>query len=410
MRSFAKPNAPPPARAAARPAGRPGFTLIELMVVIIVLAILIGLLLPVINGALNTAKQAAVQAEINQIAQALASFKSNYGDYPPSRVYLAENGFYPVANTTVIATGDITLGALAQRSLIALRKFFPRVVFSTTGIPPLIAHNANYWYDFNGNGVLDGPNGYILEGHECLVFFLGGIPTYDPVTGSFGLNGFGKDPTNPFTNNRASDPNYANGPNPMYSNNRQPPLYEFNAGRLFVDPNNLTNNGANPGIPGYYDSLGNSPPTTASTSINFFVYFSGYGNGVYDPNDVNFAGPVLSEADGNGASPIGLDFQYGTTQFVSPSPNPYTTTLTVTTTGSVTFEKPQTFQIFSAGRDGLYGVGGQFIAPSASNSSASNPLPLDLVHTFAAGTQTTDTTIRVRERDNLTNFQTGTLQ
>jgi prepilin-type N-terminal cleavage/methylation domain-containing protein len=409
-----KPDSPGRVRAAVRPATRPGFTLIELLVVIIVLAILIGLLLPVINGAFNTAKQAAVQAEINSIAQALASFKTTYGDYPPSRVYLAENGFYPTSNTTVIATGDITLGALAQRSLIALRKFFPRVVFSTTGVPPQIANNNNFWYDFNGNGKLDGPNGYILEGHECLVFFLGGIPSADPAThlngvssaSTFGMVGFGKDPTNPFTNNLASDPNFANAPNPMYSGNRQPPMYEFNAGRLFIDPANVSDNGLNPGIPGYYDSLNNAPPGIGgSTAINFYVYFSAYG-GVYDPNDVNF----LSEADGNLVSPIGLAYQYGTTQFISPAPNPYTTTATVTTTGSVTFEKAQTFQLFSAGRDGLYGVGGQYVAPSTAASTASNQLPLDSAHTYSGATLTGDTTIRLRERDNLTNFQSGTLE
>ena len=154
---------------------RAGFTLVELLVVIIVLAILVGLLLPVIAAALRTAKNAAVQAEINQLAQALGSFKANYAAYPPSRVYLAENGYFPVGNTTLLAPNDITVGALAQRSLIALRKFWPKVVFSTTNPPPQIG--ANFWYDFNGNGVMDGP--YILQGHECLVFFLGGIPFQD---------------------------------------------------------------------------------------------------------------------------------------------------------------------------------------------------------------------------------------
>ena len=39
---------------------------------------------------------------------------------------------------------------------------------------------------------------YILQGHECLVFFLGGIPQ---ITASgYGMSGFGKDPTNPFKN------------------------------------------------------------------------------------------------------------------------------------------------------------------------------------------------------------------
>src|SRR5262249_52277452 len=73
---------------------RGGFTLVELLIVIIVLAILVGLLLPVIAGALRTARNAAVQSEINNLAQALASFKSTFGDYPPSRILLCENGNY----------------------------------------------------------------------------------------------------------------------------------------------------------------------------------------------------------------------------------------------------------------------------------------------------------------------------
>ena len=389
---------------------RAGFTLVELLVVIVVLSILIGLLLPVLSGAFRSAKNAAAQAEISLLAQALASFKSTYGDYPPSRVYLNENGYFPVGTTTHVNgdTNDITIGQLAQRSLIAMRKFFPKVVFSTSGQPSQISYNAQtgagFWYDFNGNGKMDGP--YILQGDECLVFFLGGIPLQDPATGAFGMTGFGKDPVNPFTNNVVGSG--------MYSANRQPPAFEFNAGRLFLDPNNpaALNGMITPGIPGYYDSLGNSPPSLASTTLNFYVYFSGYGNGVYDANDVNFTTEVDSVT---GAGPIGLKYQHAGTVYASAYPNPYTTTLTVTTSGTVTFEKAQTFQIFSPGGDGLYGVGGQFVAPSTSTSSASNPLPVDVNHSYTGpigGTLTplTDATVRVRERDNLTNFQSGTLQ
>ena len=60
--------------------------------------ILVGLLLPVIAGALRTAKNAAVQAEINQLARPWRTSRRTYGDYPPSRVLLAENGFYPVTS------------------------------------------------------------------------------------------------------------------------------------------------------------------------------------------------------------------------------------------------------------------------------------------------------------------------
>lgn len=397
--------------------GRAGFTLIELMVVVIVIGILIGLLLPVIAGAVRTANNAATQAEINQLAQALASFKSNYGDYPPSRVYLSEAGVFPVGTTTQHVNGDpndLTVGQLAQRSLAAMRKFFPKVIFSSTlGTPPPNV-GATFWYDYNGNGVLD--NDYILQGDECLVFFLGGIPYTDPATGTFAMTGFGKDPSNPFTNNIATDPRapYNGQPNAMYSPNRQSPMYEFNGGRLFLDPNNPSTtlnkflNLASPGIPAYYDTLGNAPPpvATAGGTLNFYVYFSGYGSGVYDANDVNFQ----TEVDGNQLGPIGLNYTHAGKVYPSLYPNPYTLTSTITTSGTVTFEKAQTFQIFSSGRDGLYGVGGQFIPPTATNSTANNALPFDNVNTFAGTSVTTDGTLRKSEIDNLTNFKSGTLQ
>ena len=75
------------------------------------------------------------------------------------------------------------------------------------------------------NGV---PQAYILQGHECLVFFLGGIPLQ--TASGYGMTGFGKDPTNPFTNNLNISSNY--------SNNRQAPFFEFNPGRLVLDPTN----------------------------------------------------------------------------------------------------------------------------------------------------------------------------
>jgi len=374
--------------------------------VVVIIGILVALLLPAINAAIRTAKNAAVSSEISQLATAVENFKSRYTDYPPSRAYLAENGYYPIGNTVPIAPGDISYGALAQRTLIALRKFFPRVVFSTSSA--VFPANSPVWYDFNGNGVMDPP--YIISGHECLVFFLGGVPLPNNLTGpptSFGLTGFGKDPANPFSNSISSDPRppFNGSPNSMYNGNRQPSIFEFNAGRLFLDPNNLTNNGASPGMPGYYDSLGNAPPGTGTT-INFYVYFSGYGTGTYDANDVNF----LTEADGNNISPIGLQFQHAGAFYISPAPNPYTTTTSVApNTGTVTFQKAQSYQIFSPGADGLYGVGGQYIPSSAASSSASNPLQFDPANTYSGASLTTDATIRTRERDNLTNFKTGTL-
>src|SRR5512135_3015670 len=99
---------------------RPGFTMVELLVVIVIIALLLALLLPAINGAVRSARNAAVSAEINQLSQALADFKSKYGDYPPSRILLSENGDYgPTTIPAVVLAGagqaDINSTMLAQR-------------------------------------------------------------------------------------------------------------------------------------------------------------------------------------------------------------------------------------------------------------------------------------------------------
>ncbi len=389
--------------------GPRGFTLIELLVVILILAILIALLLPAINGALRTAKNAAVGGEINQLAQALAAFKAKYGDYPPSRILLCEDGDYSAvtSNLSLSIAGtsqDITLGQLTQRSVAALRKFFPSVNFSTTGAV-WIGNPPAQWYDFNGNGQFD--KHYILQGHECLVFFLGGIPQF--TASGYGMSGFAKNPSNPFVN-------------ASVTTNRQTPFFEFNPARLALDPSNpYAPTFVFPQIPGYLDTLGNETVgpggvmTSGSGLVNFYAYFSSYGNGGYDPNDVNF-----TETDVQNNGPVGLTFHvpfpvpnatYANSSS-SPAPNPYTSALTAQFNGTTplptTYLNPQSFQIISSGIDGLYGVGGQY-----SPDNTGETLPLDTT-TNPAGhapyVNTTDVTIRTRERDNVTNIHNGKLE
>jgi prepilin-type N-terminal cleavage/methylation domain-containing protein len=399
---------PRPSSKRRPPAGkseRGGFTMIELLMVIIIIAILVGLLLPAIQSAMRTARRAAVSSEINQLATALANFKSKYGDYPPSRFLAVEYGDYStfLVNTMPLTTttpsdpyspgeGDISMAQLAQRSVAAIRKFWPRVNTATGSATNTLV------YDFNGNGNPDGA--YILHGHECLVFFLGGVPSQDS-SGNFGLNGFDKNPQNPFTNNISTSA--------LYGPNRQPPTFEFVPGRLYADAT------SNTGIPGYYDSLGNAPPG-GGTTLNFYAYFSAYGNGGYDPNDVNFGYEIDNLSNG---PPIGLgfltSFPVQTNKVVSYcesyAPNPYTSTLTSAI--PVIFQKPQSFQIISSGIDGLYGVGGQYLAAT---TSATNQLPFDGTTTFYGVTTgssvslDTDPSIRKREQDNLSNFTTGSLE
>ena len=357
--------------------------MIELLVVVIIIAILIALLIPAVMAAVRAARSAAVNAEIQMLAQSIADFKSKFGDYPPSRILLREDGFMPTSLTgsanTVSSGGnpsignsvDVSIGVLAQRTVTAFRKFWPRVQLSTTGPvwaalatpPPLGSH----WYDFNGNGLQE-QNTFILQGHEsmafvlqgneCLTFFLGGIPLN--ANGLYSMTGFGKSPTNPFSNGIAIDANYSGNPNPMYGANRNAPLFDFDSNRLVATTPTALQTVAPvyavatlSGVPGYIDSLGSS---TLAVPQNFYAYFSTNVGSGYDPNDVNF-----EESDSLGTGPICLQFfptqPVGAASLVSPSPNPYTTTVPFGGS-SVTFSNPQSFQIVSPGADSTYGVGG----------------------------------------------------
>jgi len=330
------------------------------------------------------------------MAQALASFKSQYGDYPPSRIALRENGSFPVSEAGSPGSGaltDVTVGQLFQRSVTAFRKFWPRVPIDSIGTsPPTTVTN---FYDFNGNGSLDS-NVMVLQGSECLVFFLGGISAYDQFGKLTGVSGFAKNPANPFKNVLAS-------------NNRSAPLYEFDGGRLVTNPNST--------MPAYLDTFN---PQGSS----FYAYFSTNLGAGYDPNDNNIA-----EKDGNEFGPISLLFSttfpvYAAAtstgsptpvyQTMSPAPNPYTSSVTVSSSGAnVTYINSQSFQIISPGADGRYGVGGLYEASSTSGALVPEDQTSPLQAKVGASTvlsNSKDPGLRLPEKDNLTNFHNGRLE
>jgi general secretion pathway protein G len=376
---------------------RSGFTLIELLVVIVIIGILASLLAPAIFGAIRTARDAAVIAEINSMGNSLASFHDRYGEYAPSRIILSENGFYATdtgnapgggaisgiafygaIQPTPAGDADLLYGQLAQRSLRALRKMFPRVTFSTTG--PLAASPATAAdvYDFNGNfgitsTIYDGAvssggssGGILAEGDEALPFFLGGIPSVD-ANGPIGMSGFSKNPQNPFINDTATQ-------------SRDKSFFEFRGERLYDFDGD--------GMPSYLDTLGTG---TDGRPYAYFVSHPGIG---YDPNDCNLS------ADANGVVyqtfNLGFSVSNGNLYTTSPGPNPYTSSLPAPTTGTslrtASFINQNTFQIISAGRDRDYGAGGQYL-PSGVSGKLPAP-PAD----------------RLSESDNLTNFATQKLE
>jgi general secretion pathway protein G len=355
--------------------GRAGFTLVEVLVAILIIATLIAILLPAVFGAMRKAREAQVSAEITNLANALASFNNQFGAYPPSRVILCEAGYATyLANLTDGPAGplspsgndtDLNISQLVQRSRLYMRRFWPRVDFDNGTIP----------FDFNNNGSTS--DVIFLTGSECLVFFLGGIPINDG-NNTYTMSGFSKSPVNPFN---------------ATATNRTVPSYEFVSGRLIdqdVDH-----------MPSYVDPL--------DLSIHrSYVYFSAYGTNAYDPNDDNGYGrnPGLDlnwEFEDDGSTyverPFTVSFPPGSV--ISPSPNPYTSG--DPTVSNVGWVNPNSFQLFSAGQDRYFGLGGTY-NQNATGDTGRLPVVGTLTNSIDAGNG-----IRNRENDNLTNFSGGRL-
>lgn len=63
---------------------RSGFTLLEILIVIVIIAILSSLLLWGVTAAIEAAKRSMTEGMVRSMTGALESYKSQYGDYPPS--------------------------------------------------------------------------------------------------------------------------------------------------------------------------------------------------------------------------------------------------------------------------------------------------------------------------------------
>lgn len=74
-------------------AKRSGLTIVEILVVVAIISLLTGMLIPAVNKVKSMAREAKQKVQFTAIGIGLATFKNDYGEYPPSDHYswLEEN-------------------------------------------------------------------------------------------------------------------------------------------------------------------------------------------------------------------------------------------------------------------------------------------------------------------------------
>jgi general secretion pathway protein G len=326
-----------------RRVGREAFTLIELLVVISIIAVLAALLLVAVFRAGGSGQLVQSTNDVRQLQDALQQFKSKYGFFPPSRIKLCKR---LVDYNFWIAGTPPVMGQLEADSIAYLSKLAPRITDNTpiaastttpkqtkspwmcTNPPPFAAPPAGGpnvdFIDWDGTGTYTPasgliPPGYIvLEGDQCLVWFLGGMPT--TAGGIASCTGFSTNPFNPGL------------PRLTSTESRIGPFYQFESSRLQSISHSGVIGTNSPVFFSYWDQYLAMP----------FVYFSSYktANGYNRYFTTNVGANPNSQTGSLG--PWSDCHTVGVWPYIQPNG---------------TYMAPETYQIISAGADKVFGAG-----------------------------------------------------
>lgn len=355
-----------------RPAHRGGFTIIELLMVIIIIGILAAFLIPAISGARKTAQEAKVRVEITNFDAAIAQFKERYGVEPPSFVVLYEvgeaNNSSPSWNNSTSPGMNLT-AAHRRTSHAAIRQIWPDFDFAHLGDPPSNTnpgkHNptpGNGAIDINMDG--DETDVLILNGAECLTFFLGGIPDqvevngmpgFQPGSDQWNLTGFAENSRAPFAGRDIATA-------------RVQPFYEeFDPSRLVDVESRYGIDPVDELMPEFLDTLpGQELP---------YQFLSSYGGRGYQPWGLDgqagaSATDPLAYDNETLPAPIGLSLHY--LAELPSATNPLA-------------QNPNTYQIISPGYDHEFGVGGFYDGESVPATPPTRAVERDNISNIAGG-------------------------
>jgi prepilin-type N-terminal cleavage/methylation domain-containing protein len=318
-------------------ARRAAFTLMELLVVIAIIGILASLMLAGVMSVMKSKYDAANADDINQLKIALENFKHAHNIYPPGIIRLCNSrAAYTMANDKE---------SLDFYSIMALNRMWPK-----------LGNFTNIRWDGSTGSVT--PIDVVLYGDQNLVYFLTG----PPAPGTMGM-GFSMNPT---------DPCSPVGDRKKYFEGFQIPRLVSLHGNAF---------------PSYLDAY------SVGSKGNPILYFSASmrrpKNGYLDPLKVpksfsgahndGVKGPYITQEIVGLVTPFGVAYSHSVTKAMNKKVNPYdnptngilpffhTVTMPTASAFSASFTCPAegTFQLVTAGRDQVFGPGGEWQQPLA---------------------------------------------